>query len=754
VPFVIDKATGKRIFVPQEEIAGRLSDGSIEPIEGTEIGVEGAFGMRSVAPGDLEHATKEGLPVASEAAVEEQRLEERFGDSTGRALLEGGARGLSVGLSDAILPALGVSARGLRERRERNRGASITGEILGGVAPTFVTGGGGLAKALSYSPAGLAERAGVGAAKSLGGLKGTVARGVTEGGLFGLGDGVSQVALSEEPLDAEKAAAVLGSNALYGAGIGGGAGLLAGAAAKGLSRAKAVVDDFRARGSASANVSDDLANLDRKGLRAAKDAELAAIDQARVAERASVADEITALRQSSKEGKAWLATENKATRKVMLDAERRLDRMIDNPKGLAQSPERALDALQRQEQTLAKIVSDVDVKPLQGSDDVAAFLRSKAPDAVPGARATARQAAADLLERNRALQARIETLKATASSSRLSQIDDAIDTIGDRSKRGLSEQLLQGSVYSSAASLAAPLGPLAPIVGAKAAEAVSNLVFGRLAKAGAETSARVGNAIDTLLGVAQKASKAAPVAATKVLSGVAFGPSTPALRPMVPTKSKLVETFREREREILNQTIPDDTGKPRMRPEAREAVAERLAPVRLLSPILADRMETTAARRMEFLAERLPKRPDTSAMQFGPDRWRPSDMDMRKFARYVAAVEDPAGIVERLSEGTLTPEDAEALREVYPETFADLRGQIISRLPELRETLPYKRRLSLSILFGVPVDPAMEPRIVQSLQANFEDEPGTEGGTLPPQPQPQFGSVKAPEPTPAQERAS
>ncbi len=747
-------AEGNEIEVGEDTQAARdaLKSG-FTPVAGTVVGVVRPDGQGgTVSAEKLQEALDAGYRLEGEGETKERVLEAKYGDRPWEAGAHGALDAATLGGLSALERAAGYEERA-REVQGRNQAAGIAGNVIGSLPSLAVGGQGTLARALSMTPIGLAGRAGQAAGK-VGGLLGKIANPAAEGAVMGLGQGVTELSLGEEPITAERVASVLSSNALFGAGVGGAVGLLGGAAEKGLARAKGVVDDMRAKMSARSNVSDDLANLDRKGLRAAKDAELATIDQAKVAERASVADEITALRQSSKEGKAWLATENKATRKVMLDAERRLDRMIDNPKGLAQSPERALDALQRQEQTLAKIVSDVDVKPLQGSDDVAAFLRSKAPDAVPGARATARQAAADILERNRALQARIETLRAPASSSRLSQIDDALDTIGERSKRGLSEQLLQGSVYSSAASLAAPLGPLAPIVGAKAAEAVSNLVFGRLAKAGAETSARVGNAIDTLLGVAQKASKAAPVAATKVLSGVAFGPSTPALRPMVPTKSKLVETFREREREILNQTIPDDTGKPRMRPEAREAVAERLAPVRLLSPILADRMETTAARRMEFLAERLPKRPDTSAMQFGPDRWRPSDMDTRKFARYVAAVEDPAGIVERLSEGTLTPEDAEALREVYPETFADLRGQIISRLPELRETLPYKRRLSLSILFGVPVDPAMEPRIVQSLQANFEDEPGTEGGTLPPQPQPQFGSVKAPEPTPAQERAS
>jgi hypothetical protein len=127
-------------------------------------------------------------------------------------------------------------------------------------------------------------------------------------------------------------------------------------------------------------------------------------------------------------------------------------------------------------------------------------------------------------------------------------------------------------------------------------------------------------------------------------------------------------------------------------------------------------------------------------------------MEMRKTARYMAAIEDPIGIVERLSNGAITPEDAEVMREVYPEMYADIQQQIMAKLPTLQKTLPHQRRLALSIFSGLPVDPAMHPRILETLQASFTDEPGTEGGMQAPTPQPQFGSVKNQEATPAEQR--
>jgi hypothetical protein len=231
-----------------------------------------------------------------------------------------------------------------------------------------------------------------------------------------------------------------------------------------------------------------------------------------------------------------------------------------------------------------------------------------------------------------------------------------------------------------------------------------------------------------------------------VLSRVAYGPrehegdgSLPAL-------------YNARSKEIRSQTEYGPDGKAMMRPAARAEMAKNLAGVRAASPILADKLETLAARRLEFLANVLPRRPDIGGIPLGPDRWQPSELDMRQFARYAAAVEDPAAIVERLASGNITPEDSKALAAVYPETMAAVRARIVQKLPELRQTLPYSKRVALSIFSGVPVDPAMKPEILGVLQGQFDEEPGTEGGTQAPKASPAFGSISKEKPTQAQER--
>jgi hypothetical protein len=170
-------------------------------------------------------------------------------------------------------------------------------------------------------------------------------------------------------------------------------------------------------------------------------------------------------------------------------------------------------------------------------------------------------------------------------------------------------------------------------------------------------------------------------------------------------------------------------------------MAARLAPLKASSPILADRIETIAAAKLAFLSSIMPRKPDIHGIPTGPDHWTPSDLQMRSWARSVSAAEDPHGVEERLVHGTVTPEDAAAYHAIYPERAEALKQQILTELPKLQKSLPYARRLSLSIFSGVAVDPAMDPAILRVLQSGFANDDGSPM-TNAPMPSPQFGSVK------------
>lgn len=701
--------------------------------------VHAETGKRYAVPeADVPDAVEQGFHVESsgEAVERVQRgvVEKELGGTGGAvaAGVLGGLRGATFGASDALLG----GGEDIAALRELHPYASIGTELAGGL----VTGGGGIAARAGRVAADASSAAKVAAA----------ARGfAAEGAVAGVGQGVSELALSNDPLTFERIASVIGTNATLGAGIGG----VLGAGGKGLElglrRAKGALDKIAAgRADPAAAIGDDLAKLDAKGLRAAEKAEQQAIETARVTQRSEIADEVRALRREMKDSKIWLATKDddvKAIKevrevgKVALEADKAIDRMLRNPKALSQRPQRVLDGLQQQEHALERLVAQGDnLRPIYAKDA-----------------STARQAAFDYastaLEKNRALQAKIADVTATPTSARLDAIGAARDALNvpqaGPGMGGLLGDYAVGHVLGAAAGVPF-LGP---------AVAAARAVGGVIKKIGglnASQAARASQAVDTFLNVGKKVAPRVPVMATKVLGSVSYA-SQPKQQGQAATPGKLPDLYRERVAEIRSHVIPGPDGKLEMRPQSRDDIAAKLAPIRAANPLLADHIETVHARGVVFLADKAPKKPEPFGMQLGgPDKWQPSDLEMRTWARYVAAVNDPYGVVERLAHGSVTPEDAETMKTVYPEMYADIQRQIIEKLPTLQKQLPYQKRLAMSVFSGIPVDPAMHPAVLAILQQSHGTEEGTEGGVQAPRAEPAFGSVTKPEPTSAQERGA
>ncbi len=578
----------------------------------------------------------------------------------------------------------------------------------------------------------------------------------------------------------------------------------------------ALVDEFAARGAGQTdNIAADLAGMDAKALNAANDVEVETLVAAQKAQRVSAADDVATYAKSVKEANPWLVINEGTAASDLTTTTKALRTALKDPEGLAKGGANVLKPLRVQANAIKASIDDAEAivaklgkTSAKMSEDIGIALR-KMPDDAAEVALNARQARrygdwADvkvkrnaeltvtreqaqkfgealssgeilgqgkasldklggLLEQNKALQAKIEgslVNKSELVSPRLKEIADAkLGLSAAGGPKGAAEQMLSGAVYSGAAGVAYASGVpgaeyLAPFIGAKAAGLVGSKVFGRMGSAATNVAKRASAGVSKFLEIGGKFAPAAPVLATKVLSSVAFGSSREESKPSKSEgkPTRLADVYRKRTDELKAQTTYGPDGIPVMRPEARRAMAARLAPIAAGSPVMADRMETLAARRLEFLAGKVPRRPDLGGMRTGPDRWQPSDMEMRAFARYVAAVEDPAAIVDRLADGSVTPEDAEAMRAVYPEMMADITRQIIEGLPTLRQSLPYSRRLALSVFSGVPVDPSMDPHVLATLQASFTEEPGTEGGSQAPKAAPAFGSVKNQEATPSQAR--
>lgn len=683
-----------------------------------------------------------------EALEQERANEELYGGPAGAIAAAGlgAASAATFSASDWLLRQ-GGGGDTLRQLADRHKVATFAGQLVGGV---------GAAGAVSRAAGKVAS--------------GAVGKLTAEGALYGLGQGGHELALDEEPLTAERVVGVLGSRALGGAAFGGVLGGATKAARAGLKRGNRFISATRAK---------------------AEQGTLAS----------GVVDEIAGHHQAVDAEGIWLAVENQGDRKVLNDAARAVRGELDDPVGLAEAPHRVIKPLRREVEVLKKALKDapaLEAKIVAEEAGIAKKIRQqlvKADEktqvqAAPGATIEMEPVKITGKGAQRFGQWSGSKVSAAAARRGVSVTPDeaaafagaleAGEVAGMRAK-GIAnlpgrieraQALVDRIEVEREALKQAAKAPYADVMGRRIAHAGAMGLIGSVAGGmfGMPGAGAIGSVLASelvhkgvsfvgrKLGRGVAASTKATGKAAAAIAGAA--PAKKALTPDIraflsgSTKSaaaaSLKAAYRKRSSEVLAQTTMGPDGEPTMRMEARMALGRQLAPVASISPKLADRVETVAARRAAFLAKKLPRRPDI----YGPnDPWEPGDSEMRSWGRLAWAAEHPDEVEARLAHGSITPEDAEAFQEVYPERFRELAMAIAARIPEIRAKMPYQRRLALSIFTGQAVDPSLDPRVLNVLQSNFVLEEGTAGGTQAPHADPRFASMEMPEPTPAQERA-
>jgi hypothetical protein len=676
------------------------------------------YGVRSYPVDKADVLLGEGwrpeTPEERSEAAQAVAAQEIYGDRPLEAGVVGAVDTATFGGGSALYRAAGQGEEA-RKLVEANPIAHGVGVGVGAVAPVGVPG---LAAKAARGVGTVVK--GVAGAGRVGRVAGAATAGAVEGGIIGAGLGAGEMFRAEGPLDIEHIASGFKSGAVLGGAFGGGGKLIAEAA------------DVGGRVLARR-----LAGAGHKGV---------TNGQQLAGDIITLKNEVDAL--------PWKELDfSTKLKRRSIKATKELSTHTDAPEFLAAKPWQAEKQLEIQRAAFKEMLAE------------APKLRQELAEAgrAGGRRWQALDKLEDLYRRNEQIREGVRALEAATEAGK---------------SRGLAQQLLEGAAFVVATKAASFLGPLAPIVGAKASKMMSDIVFqkgmsGAFASAAANGTARLAKIADLIaspkvikaaapigyLASARYAPPPAPIGkptgGAELLSekdGVRVYRSRGSEIYSVPSDKK-VTTFRERAEEIKSQVGIDlMTGKPKVTRKAREAIGQRLRGMAVMDYKLADAIETNMVTRLEYLAEKLPKRPGTIRPP-GPDRWQPASLERASFERTAAAVDDPLGAAERFAAGNATPEDADALKSVWPEMYRELQTQIASRLGTLRETLPYQKRLMLSILSGQPVDPAMEPRILDVLQGHFTSEPGTEGGIQAPTPAPQFGSVSKPEPTSAQLRA-
>lgn len=228
MPQLYDWQAQRTVDASEEEATRLVAAGTHTLPAGESLRVVSPEGKRGALSAEEAHnAFRAGWRLETAAEAEERRKQKEYGEGAlnpVRAGIEGAARGLTFGLSDAALTKMGVDKEGLRERMERNPVASTVGEI-GGIAIPFLlpeptTTAGAAAQAATALPR-LAQRSSQAIAGRI--VKGAGARAIAgsavEGAFYGAGQVVTEASLTDNPdLTASQILGTVGLGAVLGGG--------------------------------------------------------------------------------------------------------------------------------------------------------------------------------------------------------------------------------------------------------------------------------------------------------------------------------------------------------------------------------------------------------------------------------------------------------------------------------------------------------------------------------------------------------
>lgn len=144
-----------------------------------------------------------------------------------------------------------------------------------------------------------------------------------------------------------------------------------------------------------------------------------------------------------------------------------------------------------------------------------------------------------------------------------------------------------------------------------------------------------------------------------------------------------------------------------------------LSNIKAGDPELVEKIIAVQENKLKFLMSKAPKEPPNSVLRTGGAKWEPSRVEQETFARYVAACEDPAGVLEDAAHGNVSIEGIEAVKSVYPDLYRKAQIELLEKSAEMQAALPYSRRVQLSVIFNIPLDATMSPQYLQSMQAQY-----------------------------------
>lgn len=177
----------------------------------------------------------------------------------------------------------------------------------------------------------------------------------------------------------------------------------------------------------------------------------------------------------------------------------------------------------------------------------------------------------------------------------------------------------------------------------------------------------------------------------------------------------------------LSKSLAEYSSNPQLIADNLDSAMGNLSGIPAIKQSMAMKMSVAT----QYLAKHIPKDPMAGRyLNANQSNWEPSDSELYRFNRRVAVVHDPKVAIAKIADGSVTPEEIDALRSVYPEIFEKLKADVTSAVIEKGDKIPYDKRITIGTIFGVPTDPSLEPEMIGKLQSTFDvvDEGGRPDG--------------------------
>lgn len=707
--------------VPDEHVTEAVASGGFGLPKGSVNVVDGQGRSWSMDGPDARKAFMAGgfrFETGQESA--EREAEKKFGDRPVEAAAEGAARGASLGLSDMGLKALGVSGERLGQVQKRNQVASIAGEVGGTAASLLIPGLG------EATGPGLAAKLGArvveGAAEHLGeGLAGRVlaraAGGAVEGIPYGISHVVNESVLGNDPdLTAEKLLSASGGAAL----LGGAAGALGGVIDAGLSSLARRIEARAEEGLSAARSSAD-AMAEKKVAE-----EIAAARGKLGAETQKGSRQLEVLERESK----FLSPEQRAGVEEFLSsdaAQTVREGVVGNV--LHEAPGQ-LDAITARRQEFEQLAENRAGAEAKLADSILspgeAFQQVRARAARYGAPMVGRLLGGGI---GAAVGGPIGVAVGAFGGDMVGslaggQLRPSLLALKRMAEHPSVQKAFWGAVKDMTVSAPEALGRFATPLAEAAAQGPQALLSLHAHLMGTnpdyvDTMASAGFAPETDEQATAALNKTRSLAAVSRAMdehdagmgreigrflGTQSGTVPKAAASLGPAER--LERF-TRQTKALAEIVRNP-----------DRAVEALAPGRLgdVAPATGAALSAVAMRAATFLDAKAPKNPNTSPIPALARPWKPSEMDVQRWDRYVRAVQDPRAVLADLRQGRVSQESVDALRAVYPKLLQDMQAKMMERVAGHKVQLSYRQRTGLSTLMGAPIGGAGNPQIAIQLQ--------------------------------------